>query len=126
MAGALGEAGRRLYARAAAGELRILTHPFWTSPLDFRELPADLRASLAGRFIVVKGDLNYRRLVGDRWWEPATPFADAAGHLGLPLAALRAAKSDVVVGVRRELVERLDATEPDWRLNGRHSLIQSV
>jgi hypothetical protein len=47
-------------------------------------------------------------------------------YLGLPVAALRAAKSDVVVGVSREQVERLDAVEPDWRLNGRHSLIQAA
>ncbi|MGH6656625.1 MAG: ARMT1-like domain-containing protein, partial [Actinocrinis sp.] len=126
MPGALGEAGRRLYERAAAGRLRTLTHPFWTSPLDLRELPAGLRTSLAGRFLVVKGDLNYRRLVGDRRWDPATPFADAAGYLGLPLAALRAAKSDVVVGLGREQAQRLDAAEPDWRLNGRHSLIQTA
>jgi len=126
MSGGLGAAGRRLHGRAAAGQLRVLTHPFWCAPLSFHELPADLRARLAGRFLLVKGDLNYRRLVGDRHWDPATAFADAVEYLGLPVAALRAAKSDVVVGVPREAVERLDAAEPDWRLNGRHSLIQTA
>jgi Damage-control phosphatase ARMT1-like domain len=126
MPGGLGAAGRRLFERAAAGDLRVLTHPFWCAPLSLHELPADLRAQLAGRSLLVKGDLNYRRLVGDLWWDPATPFADAVAHLGLPVAALRAAKSDVIVGVPRETVERLDAAEPDWRLNGRHSLIQAA
>jgi hypothetical protein len=126
MAGPLGDAGRRLYARAAAGDLRLLTHPFWCSPLSFHELPADLRARLAGRFLFVKGDLNYRRLVGDLCWDPATPFADAVAYLGLPVAALRTAKSDVIVGVSAEQVARLDAAEPDWRLNGRHGLIQTA
>jgi len=126
MAGPLGEAGRRLFARAAAGDLRTLTHPFWCSPLSFHELPADLRARLAGRLLFVKGDLNYRRLVGDLRWDPVTPFADAVAYLGLPVAALRTAKSDVIVGVSAEQVARLDAAEPDWRLNGRHGLIQTA
>ena len=126
MSGALGEAGRALFAFASAGRLRFLTHPFWCSPLTFHEMPGDLRASLTGRFLVFKGDLNYRRLVGDNWWDPTTPFADAVAYLGMPLAALRAAKSDVVVGVSREQVESLDAAEADWRLNGRHSLIQAA
>jgi damage control phosphatase ARMT1-like protein len=125
MSGALGAAGARLFEHAAADRLRIATHPFWCSPLSFHDLPADLRARLEGRFLLVKGDLNYRRLVGDSWWDATTPFADAVRYLGLPVAALRAAKSDVVVGVSREQVERLDAAEPDWRLNGRHSLIQT-
>jgi len=126
MSGPLGAAGARLFEHAAAGRLRIATHPFWCSPLSFHDLPADLRDRLDGRFLLVKGDLNYRRLVGDLWWDPTTPFADAVRYLGLPVAALRAAKSDIVVGVSREQVERLDAAEPDWRLNGRHSLIQTA
>lgn len=126
MSGPLGAAGARLFEHAAADRLRIATHPFWCSPLSFHELPGDLRARLRGRFLLVKGDLNYRRLVGDSWWDATTPFADAVRYLGLPVAALRAAKSDVVVGVSREQVERLDAAEPDWRLNGRHSLIQTA
>ncbi len=126
MSGLLGDAGRRLYARAAAGDLRTLTHPFWCAPLSFRELPTDLRARLAGRYLFVKGDLNYRRLVGDLHWDPTTPFADAVAYLAMPVAALRAAKSDVIVGVSAEQVARLDAVEPDWRLNGRHGLIQTA
>ncbi len=126
MSGALGDAGRALFESAAAGRLRVLTHPFWCSPLTFHELPHDLRAGLAGRFLVFKGDLNYRRLVGDNRWDPATPFADTVGYLRMPLAALRAAKSDVVVGVSRAQVHALDAAEADWRLNGRHSLIQTA
>lgn len=126
MSGSLGAAGTRLFDYAAAGLLRFETHPFWCSPLSFHDLPAGLRARLAGRFLLVKGDLNYRRLVGDSWWDPTTPFADTVRYLGLPVAALRAAKSDVVVGMSHDQVARLDAAEPDWRLNGRHSLIQTA
>jgi hypothetical protein len=126
MPGRLGAAGRRLYERAAEGRLGIRTHPFWCSPLSFHEMPADLRTDLgAARVAVFKGDLNYRRLVGDCLWEPTTPFADAVAYLrGLPVAALRTLKSDVVVGVPGERVARLDAEEPDWRINGRQTVVQ--
>jgi len=126
MPGGLGAAGHRLYEYAAEGRLGIRTHPFWCSPLSFHEMPDDLRAEFdAARVVVFKGDLNYRRLVGDCLWEPTTPFSDAVAYLrGLPVAALRTLKSDVVVGVPGERVERLDAEEPDWRINGRQTVVQ--
>ncbi|HEV3171695.1 MAG TPA: damage-control phosphatase ARMT1 family protein [Actinocrinis sp.] len=126
MPGALGSAGRRLFEHAAEGRLRLRTHPFWCSPLSFHELPADLRADLsAARLVVFKGDLNYRRLVGDCLWDPTTLFDDAVDYLGdLPVAALRTLKSDVVVGVPRDRVERLDAEDPEWRINGRQTVVQ--
>ena len=47
----------------------------------------------------MKGDLNYRRLVGDRLWPPTTPFADVTAYFPGPVAALRTLKSDVIVGL---------------------------
>ena len=124
--GRLGAAGHGLHEHAAAGRLRIRTHPFWCSPLSFHEMPGDLRADLdPARVVVGKGDLNYRRLVGDCLWEPTTAFADTVAYLrGLTVAALRTLKSDVVVGVPGERVEQLDAEEPDWRINGRQTVVQ--
>ncbi|MDG4824089.1 damage-control phosphatase ARMT1 family protein [Asanoa sp. WMMD1127] len=106
--------------------IAVRTHPFWCAPLDFRALPPDLTADLrAHRVVLVKGDLNYRRLVGDRDWEPTTPFPAAATDLGVPVVALRTCKSEVVVGLHRATVARLDAAEPRWRVSGRHGLVQA-
>ncbi len=126
MPSALGAAGQRLYEHAAESRLRLRTHPFWCSPLSFHELPADLRTDLrTARLVIFKGDLNYRRLVGDCFWDATAPFADAVAYLGgLPVAALRTLKSDVVVGVAREDVSRLDAEDPEWRINGRQTVVQ--
>jgi hypothetical protein len=126
MAGAeAGEAARRLAAAAATGALVIATHPFYCAPLPFHELPADLSTEYAcARLVILKGDLNYRRLVGDTHQPAATPFAEATGYFPAPLVALRTLKSDVVVGLDAAITARLDATGSAWRTLGTHAVIQ--
>ncbi|MFD4657258.1 damage-control phosphatase ARMT1 family protein [Kitasatospora sp. NPDC058444] len=120
-----GAVGGRLWRALEGGALVVRTHPFFCAPLPFHDLPADLRAEFAGAALtIVKGDLNYRRLVGDRLWPPTTPFAGAAGHFPSPVAALRTLKSDVVVGLDAATVARLDGTGTPWRTDGRHALVQ--
>lgn len=74
---------------------------------------------------ILKGDLNYRRLVGDRWWEPTTPFAEVTGYFPGRVATLRTLKSDVIVGLDSGTVAELDATSESWRTSGMHALIQA-
>ena len=76
------------------------------------------------RLTVFKGDLNYRRLVGDRLWPEDTPFSALTSYLPGPVAALRTYKSDVSVGMDPAAVRTLDETEPGWRFGGRHAVIQ--
>jgi hypothetical protein len=94
----VGDAGPRLRQAIADGRVRLYTHWFYTAPFDFHHLPTDLVDELAaGSLTVVKGDLNYRRLVSDRHWPPTTPFADTTAYFPSPVVALRTLKSDVVV-----------------------------
>ncbi|MEW1912699.1 damage-control phosphatase ARMT1 family protein [Kitasatospora sp. NPDC085895] len=117
--------GERLWRAVERGTLRVAAHPFSCAPLPYRDMPADLRAELSvAALTVLKGDLNYRRLVGDRHWPPTTPFADVAGHFPSPVAALRTLKSDVVTGLSQATVTRLDTTDPAWRTAGTHALVQ--
>ncbi|MFG2919586.1 damage-control phosphatase ARMT1 family protein [Kitasatospora sp. NPDC048298] len=122
---AAGAVGGRLWRALGEGALVVRTHPFFCAPLPFHDLPADLRAEFAGAALtIVKGDLNYRRLVGDRRWPPTTPFAEAVGHFPSAVAALRTLKSDVVVGLDATAVARLDGTGTTWRTDGRHAVVQ--
>lgn len=71
---------------------------------------------------IFKGDLNYRRLVGDRDWPPTVPFSAVTAYFPGPVAALRTLKSDVVTGVAPVTLANL--TDERWRVEGTHGLIQ--
>ncbi|MGW1467969.1 damage-control phosphatase ARMT1 family protein [Streptomyces sp. NPDC002308] len=123
-----GEAGRtggRLWKAMASGELEVRTHPFFCAPFGYEEMPEDLRQEFRGAALtLLKGDLNYRRLVGDRRWEATVPFADLTAYFPGAVAALRTLKSDVVVGLEQDMLDALEASGTAWRTSGTHALIQ--
>ncbi|KUJ68705.1 hypothetical protein ACZ90_17675 [Streptomyces albus subsp. albus] len=125
---ASGEAGRiggRLWKAMAEGSLEVRTHPFFCAPLPYEEMPEDLRKEFAGAALtILKGDLNYRRLVGDQLWNPTVPFAARTAHFPGPVAALRTLKSDVIVGLGQGTLDALERTGVTWRTIGTHALIQ--
>jgi damage control phosphatase ARMT1-like protein len=115
-----------LHMHFAANRLALVPDPFWTGPRFLWDAPAHLQATLARATIVVlKGDANYRRLVGDALWPPATPFAQACAYVPAPIVCLRTMKSDAVVGLSLGLAERLDATQPRWRIDGQRGVLQT-
>ncbi|WSR41966.1 damage-control phosphatase ARMT1 family protein [Kitasatospora purpeofusca] len=117
--------GGRLWRAMTDGALVVRTHPFFCAPLPFHDMPADLRTEFTGAAMtILKGDLNYRRLVGDRLHPPTTPFTDVTDHFPTPVAVLRTLKSDVIVGLDAETTTRLDTSETAWRTNGHHAVIQ--
>jgi uncharacterized protein with ATP-grasp and redox domains len=117
---------RRLQDSLAQDRLRFHAHWFYTSCLMYYQMPADLRETIAGMdFVILKGDANYRRLLGDAHWEPATPFDTVVSYFPTPLLALRTLKAEVIVGLPAGEAERLFAVEPDWRTNGRRGVAQA-
>ncbi|MEU2553998.1 damage-control phosphatase ARMT1 family protein [Streptomyces sp. NPDC013313] len=124
--GAAGEYGRLLWTAMADGRVTVRAHPFAAAPLPFADLPDDLRAEFGrATLTVVKGDLNYRRLVGDRRWPPTTFFQEVTAGFPGPVAALRTLKSDVITGLTEDAEAALVAAEGQrWRTAGTHALIQ--
>lgn len=72
----------------------IHSDPFWTYPHDFSLMKtddSDLYATLSeADLLIFKGDLNYRKLVGDLKWRPTDTFQESLqGFHPAPLVALR-------------------------------------
>jgi hypothetical protein len=115
----------RLCAAAAQGRFSLHTHGFYCTPLPYRDMPAELSGQYAAASLtIMKGDLNYRRLTGDRAWPPDTPFGDVVGYFPGRLAALRTLKSDVLTGVSPETIAGLGGLAGSWRTDGSRGLIQ--
>lgn len=121
----IGSIGDRLWDAVRSGRLKVRTHKFFCAPLAFHDMPDDLAAEFAtATMTVMKGDLNYRRLVGDRYWPATTPFDETVAYFPSQVTALRTLKSEVVVGLSSEQVAELDATGQRWRTSGGHAVIQ--
>lgn len=104
-------------------------HPFWTQPHEFWDMAADaadLYATLQEADLVLfKGDLNYRKLTGDRAWDHAVGFDQALRGFGpAPLCSLRTLKANVQVGLQPEQGMRLSAQDADWMTSGKYAVIQ--
>jgi len=124
-----GEAARVMCVRLLeqmTTSLLVLDEHYWNSPYFAWEMPDELAESLqAATLVIVKGDANYRRFVGDAFWPHETPFADVVGGLGMNLLMLRTLKSDPLVGLAAGVAEKLEAEDPRWRWSGKRAVIQA-
>ncbi|MDY6940510.1 MAG: damage-control phosphatase ARMT1 family protein [Cyanobacteriota bacterium] len=119
--------GLRLKNYLNSDRLWLCDDPFWTSPLAAWDMPDTLYEELGqSSLVVVKGDANYRRLLGDRHWEPTTSFADILSYFPAPMTALRTLKSDIIVGLSNEQLESLEREENSWRTSGEWGVIQTA
>ncbi|WP_414568251.1 damage-control phosphatase ARMT1 family protein [Nostoc sp. CCY 9925] len=118
---------QRLQKNIALGRLVLAEDYFWTSPLAFWEIPNPLKNELAkANLIIIKGDANYRRLLGDRHWDFTTNIADIVNYLPVPMVALRTLKSEVIVGLKPEVIEEVAKSDSSWLTNGQWGVVQLV
>jgi len=123
--GLFADFGERLQKAFEQKRFFILPHMFWNSPYSMWQMPSQLKELLdQGRILIVKGDANYRRLLGDAVWPTHTAFADVVSYFKAPVLALRTLKSDPIIGLPHGLPTRLEEINPEWRINGKHGVIQ--
>ena len=125
----LSELGGRWMRHVEEARWTVHSDQFWTLPHTFNEMSEadpDLYSALAQADLVIfKGDLNYRKLVGDLNWETTVPLATAVqGFLPAPLLSLRTAKADVMVGLEAGKAEETAAVDKQWMVTGEWGVIQ--
>ncbi|XP_055982061.1 damage-control phosphatase ARMT1 [Sorex fumeus] len=104
-------------------------HVFWTLPHEYSamaQVAPDLYAELQmAQLVLFKGDLNYRKLTGDRKWEFTVPFHRALnGFHPAPLCSIRTLKAEIQVGLQPGQGEQLTASEPTWLTTGKYGVFQ--
>ncbi|XP_053405223.1 damage-control phosphatase ARMT1-like isoform X2 [Mercenaria mercenaria] len=114
---------KRWKERLEDGSWTFEVHEFWTSPFpycDMKKYMPDLYTELGNSSLIIfKGDLNYRKLVGDRNWPTTTPFEESlCGFHPAPLCALRTLKADLVTGLEEGQAEKVKKQDKHWMING--------
>lgn len=117
----------RLEQYKEKGAFELEENEFWCVDLDYANIsPKETKYGGAqlweyfqdSALVIVKGDLNYRKLTADRQWPKDTPFTTAIRDLatsGVHLLALRTCKADVCVGLAPGKDEELSAY---WKSQG--------
>ncbi len=117
---------QRLRAHLKSKRLELRTHWFYPAPLHYFEMPDDLwELFRAADFVILKGDVNYRRVVGDAHWTHTIRFEYPTRYFPAPFVALRTLKSDVTIGLSPAQVETLNRTDAAWRVNGKRGVAQA-
>ena len=126
---ALGQLARRWETYLRNKSWTVHSDGFWTFPHSYHEMPtADpaLYQDLANDCLVIfKGDLNYRKLVGDLNWETSVSFPAALKDFRPSnVLAVRTAKADVMVGLEEGQAEAVSARDETWMVTGQWGVIQ--
>nr|CAH7737870.1 unnamed protein product [Callosobruchus chinensis] len=111
------------------GTWKVIESDFWTLPFDYthmKKVYPDLYNELGkSKVVFFKGDLNYRKLFGEKNWNPATPVEEGLqGFHPSRLAILRTIKADIVCGLPDGLAEKIEEQDPKWMETGDWGLIQ--
>ena len=119
--------GARLDEGLSTGHLVFDSDPFWTTWRMFRQMPTHLQQELASAgLVLVKGDVNYRRLLDDRHWLPTTRMEEVCEYFPTAFVALRTFKGEIMVGLQPGQAQALQAEDPTWLINGKRGVIQLV
>lgn len=98
---------------------------FWAQPSPMWEMPDRLATDLAkSHLVIVKGDANYRRLLGDCEWPLDTPFADIMSYFPAPVCALRTLKAELGCGMEKTKTAKAASEHADWLVSGQYGVVQ--
>ncbi|MEM9509076.1 MAG: ARMT1-like domain-containing protein, partial [Cyanobacteria bacterium P01_E01_bin.35] len=96
----------------------------WNAPLFFWEMPSELRQELAqSSLVVIKGDANYRRLIGDCHWSKTSSFNQITSYFPTACVVSRTLKSELIVGLELNQIEQLNQKDTRWLTNGSRGII---
>ena len=115
--------GKRLQTAVQRGGIHTSAHAFWSSPKFLDRLPLEELGAGEGVLNVLKGDLNFRRAIGDVSVPVETPFQELGLLPAAPMLSLRSIKSYCLAGMS-EWPKGLSRT--DFPMDGSIVAVQQV
>ena len=105
------------------GDIQLCENEGWTDYVDYHGLPSALMEDLnRSSLLVFKGDLNYRKLVGDYHWDYSAKTADILNYFKTDVLILRVLKSELATGLAPEITARFSDTI--WLTSGKYGIIE--
>lgn len=108
-----------------SGVITVEAPPFLSTSREYHRLPESLKKQLeAFDLTILKGDANYRRLIGDRHWDPTTSFEEITSYFPTAVVSLRTTKAELIVGLSKEQLNDFEQNaEENWMFNGNRGMI---
>lgn len=108
------------------GRFEFVEDLFWCQPTELWNMPDHIQDRLKNSLTTfVKGDANYRRLLGERQWALDTPANDVLSYWPVPVCALRTFKAEIGCGVSSADQQRAKDEDPQWLVSGKWGVVQT-
>lgn len=114
--------GEALRAFINNGRIKIIDDEFWCLPSPLWEMPEHVESILGtSKLVIVKGDANYRRMLGSRSW----PLSDKSTlkYWHVPVCAIRVIESEIGCGFDEATVRQATFNK-SFMTSGRWGQIQ--
>ena len=121
--------GESLRTYVYNGQLQVEDDSYWCLPpvSPYWEMPLHLEKKLSrSKLVFIKGDLNYRRMLGDREWPLDSVASDVLSYWHVPICALRILESNVACGIHPKISSRISKQDQKYLTNGQWGMIQFV
>ncbi len=117
--------GNRITQLIHSRKIKLEAPPFFTTSRSFHSLPEVIRKQVGEHdLVILKGDLNFRRLFGDCHWDPTTTVEYAGNYFPTSFLSLRTLKSELILGLSPGKISALNEHgEENWMVNGKRGMI---
>ena len=98
---------------------------FWCQPTAFWDMPNSIQQKIqSSKLVFVKGDANYRRLLGEREWPLDTSATDVLSYWPVPVCALRTFKGEIGCGITKSKQKEAADADLKWLVSGKWGVVQ--
>ena len=115
----------QLQGHVDSGAFAFVDDLFWCQPTAFWDMPPAIVDKVGqSKIVFVKGDANYRRLLGERLWPLDTLAADVLSYWPVPVCALRTFKAEIGCGISPAKQQQARDADPKWMVSGKWGVVQ--